>query len=301
LTYFHSLFYKFVVPMYETLLSVEELKGLMHEASSNLVVVDCRFSLADAEWGRSEYALGNIPGAIYAHLNEDLSGPILPGVTGRHPLPNPEQFHQWVEMHGITNDSQIIAYDQGGGGVASGLWWLMRWLGHDTVAVLDGGWAAWKKAGMPAEEKVHVPARGNFTVTLRNELIIEAGLVGQWACDGKHVVIDSREARRYDGIEEPIDPVAGHIPGAMNKPFGENINADGTWKPVEALRQRFTPLLETNSCEEIAFYCGSGVTACHNLLAFKHAGFGDARLYPGSWSEWITDEKRGVEVSENYE
>ena len=283
--------------MYETLLSVDELANLINDHTP-VIIVDCRFLLANVNWGLEEYMRSHIPNAIYAHMNEDLSGPIISGETGRHPLPDPAVFVEWVQKAGISNQSQVIVYDQGNGGMAARLWWLMRWLGHDAVAVLDGGWVAWQHANMPVDDSIPQPERSAFIPSMRPELIVNADEVGEWACDMQHVVVDSREARRYAGIEEPIDPVAGHIPGAINKPFGENNNPDGTWKTKEELRQRFSALVENNKGEDVAFYCGSGVTASQNVLAFKHAGFGDAKLYPGSWSEWILSDEHEIERSE---
>ncbi len=282
--------------MYETIISADALSDIVKNAGPDCIIVDCRFSLANANWGLGEYQHSHIPDAVYAHVNEDLSGPVIPGKTGRHPLPDTEKFLAWVQKMGISNETQVIAYDQAGGGYAARLWWLMQWIGHKAVAVLDGGWAAWQKAGLHADDSVPHTKTKVYTPSFRHDLIVDVNKVGQWACDHKHTVVDSREARRYDGIEELIDPVAGHIPGAINKPFAENINPDGTWKSISELRARFTSLLKDTTCDEIAFYCGSGVTACHNVLAFRHAGLGVAKLYPGSWSEWILDESRGIET-----
>jgi thiosulfate/3-mercaptopyruvate sulfurtransferase len=279
--------------MYDTLISVNALSQLIND-SNDLVIVDCRFSLANHNWGKDAYLNGHIPGAVYAHLNIDLSDPVEIGKTGRHPLPDRGRFIQWVRNAGITNHTQVIAYDQGGGGYAARLWWLMRWIGHDAVAVLDGGWASWVKHEMPVDTHIQELKESEFNVSMREDLAIGTDVVSAWAHDPGHHVVDSREARRYAGIEEPIDPVAGHIPGAINKPYGENLTSDGQWRSQEELRQRFAALLDTTGCENIVFYCGSGVTACHNILAFKYAGLGDARLYPGSWSEWITDQRREI-------
>jgi thiosulfate/3-mercaptopyruvate sulfurtransferase len=281
--------------MYETLISVDELSALMNAAKVDYVIVDCRFALANVNWGFEEYTIGHIPGAVYAHLNEDLSGPVIPGKSGRHPLPDPDKFVEWVQKMGISNQTQVFVYDQAGGGYAARLWWLMQWIGHRAVAVVDGGWAVWQRAGLPVDDHIPKPEAVKFVPSFRHDLIVNADEVSQWSCDSRYAVVDSREPRRYEGLEEPIDPVAGHIPGAINKPFAENTNPDGTWKTPDELRARFEPLLAERESEKIAFYCGSGVTASQNILAFKHAGLGDAKLYPGSWSEWITDERRGVE------
>lgn len=284
--------------MYSTIISQQDAQQLIIGPTDNLAVVDCRFSLAEPEWGRREYVKGHLPGALYAHLNHDLSGTVIPGVTGRHPLPDPQRFNDWICSIGISENTQVIAYDQGGGGIAARLWWLLRWIGHDAVAVLDGGWAGWVKAGLPVDRSVPQTKIATHEVRTNAQLAVMAEAVRSWCHDQKHVIVDSREERRYAGEEEPIDPVAGHIPAAVNLPFAYNLRNDGKWKDPEELRKRFETLLENRSCSEVVFYCGSGVTACHNVLAFKHAGLGDARLYPGSWSEWITQPERGVEVSD---
>ena len=282
--------------MYTTLISPDDLKLLLDQ-HPDVVVVDTRHSLAATGWGREQYQVGHLPGAIYAHLDQDLSAPVIPGVTGRHPLPDAGTFNSWVSEHGIADDTQVIVYDQGGGSIAARLWWLLRWIGHDAVAVLDGGYPAWQHAGYAVTTEVLHPAPVRHTLRPHPEMTVLADELKSWCHDPAHRIVDSRAAKRYSGDEEPIDPVAGHIPGAVNLPFAENLNADGTWKSPDALNMRFASLAETCHTDQIAFYCGSGVTACHNVLAFCHAGLGNARLYPGSWSEWITDLGRGVEIS----
>ncbi len=254
------------------------------------------FSLANVQWGLQEYAHGHVPGAVYADLNRDLSAPVVAGVTGRHPLPKEKDFLDWVERSGISHTTQVVAYDQGGGGIAARLWWLMRWIGHEAVAVLNGGWPAWRHSGLDEDTAVPSPVRTAYHPVHRQDLTVKTETIQHWCHDPKHAIVDSRDARRFTGEEETIDPVAGHIPGAVNIPFMDNVNPDGTWKSPEFLRSRFAQLVKDKGCADVAFYCGSGVTACQNVLAFKHAGLGDARLYPGSWSEWITDTTRGVDV-----
>lgn len=272
---------------YTTLIRPAELQAL---ASPPTIIIDCRFSLADTEEGRRAYQSGHIPGAQYAHLDEDLSGPIVPGQTGRHPLPSVEEAATLFGSWGIEAGVQVVVYDDKKGAIASRLWWMLRWLGHDQVAVLEGGWSAWLAAGGAVSTEITDPAATVFVPQERSHWIIDAGQVDQIRQDEHHQVIDSRAAARYRGEVEPIDPVAGHIPGARNLPFPDNWQPDGHLKPAAELRERFAGL----SAATTVFYCGSGVTACHNLLAFAHAGLGDARLYPGSWSEWITDQNREV-------
>jgi thiosulfate/3-mercaptopyruvate sulfurtransferase len=194
----------------------------------------------------------------------------------------------------VKNQSQVIVYDQGGGGMAARAWWLMRWIGHDAVAVVDGGWAAWCSAGLPTDNMLRSITPSVFIPAFRDHMTVSTDEISRWAMDDAHSVVDSRESRRFTGEEETIDPVAGHIPGAVNRPFGDNLRADGKWRSPEELRTRFQSLPEQCQGHDIAFYCGSGVTACHNILAYKHAGLGDARLYAGSWSEWITNPSRVI-------
>lgn len=272
---------------YSTLISPAELQIL---PPSSLVIIDCRFSLADTQEGRRAYQAGHIPGAQYAHLDDDLSGPIIPGQTGRHPLPSVEEATALFSRWGIREGVQVVAYDDKKGAIAARLWWMLRWLGHDQVAVLEGGWSAWLAAGGSISTDIPAPKTAIFVPQERAHWIVNAEQVDQIRQDETHHLIDSRAAARYRGEMEPIDPVAGHIPGAQNLPFPENWQPDGRMKSTAELQDRFADLV----AERTVFYCGSGVTACHNLLAFAHAGLGDGRLYPGSWSDWITDESREV-------
>jgi thiosulfate/3-mercaptopyruvate sulfurtransferase len=282
--------------MYETLISIAQASALIAETTADVVAVDCRYMLADAKWGRSEYLKSHLPGAVFADLNIDLSGPITPGVTGRHPLPDPEKFVGWIQDSGIGSNTQIIAYDQAGGGIAARLWWLMRWIGHDAVAVLDGGWAAWLRAGLTTDTAPVIPKQADYKPSRRDLMQVDVNVILNLSQQSTHTLVDSREERRYAGIEEPIDPVAGHIPGAINMPFADNLDAQSHWKEISELQDRFRQLTENPAHLDVIFYCGSGVTACHNILAFKHAGMGEAKLYPGSWSEWITDPSRAVKL-----
>lgn len=277
---------------YTTLISVQELRN--HIDDPDWAIIDCRFSLEDAERGRHAYLNAHIPGAVYAHLNEDLSGQIIPGRTGRHPLPPQEKFIQTLSKWGIGPDVQVVAYDDKGGSMAARLWWMLRWVGHDAVAVLNGGWPQWQKNNYPARSGTEIRKPEIFIPKIRNDLLFRADDVLDIVNNSNFRLLDSRSADRYRGENETIDPVAGHIPGAVSAPFSENLNPDGCFLSQEELRARFLKLLDDVPPERTVFYCGSGVTAAHNLLALAHAGLGDARLYAGSWSEWITDPERPV-------
>ncbi len=280
--------------MFTTLISTTELA--LHLNDPDWAVFDCRFALADPERGRRAYQHEHIPGAVYAHLNEDLAGPVVPGQTGRHPLPTVEftaaRFSQW----GIDGNTQVVAYDDAGGAVAAArLWWMLRWLGHDAVAVLDGAWRKWKNEGREVRSGVEVRPARSFVPRPRADLLISTEDIESKMHDASCRLFDARTVDRYRGENETIDPIAGHIPGAISAPYPDNLNPDGTLRSVADLHQRFTALLGDTPADRSAFYCGSGVTAALNALALKHAGLGDAKLYAGSWSEWITDPRRPIE------
>ncbi|HRD67464.1 MAG TPA: sulfurtransferase [Candidatus Competibacter sp.] len=256
------------------------------------IVVDCRFSLMDTAAGRRAYAEGHLPGARYAHLDEDLSSPITLA-SGRHPLPDPARLTQRLGEWGIGNNTQVVAYDDAGGMLAAArLWWLLRWLGHTACAVLDGGIVAWRQAGLPltAESPAVQPAR--FEARSNDQLWLTTAQVQ--ALTTTELLLDARAAARYRGEMEPIDPVAGHIPGAVNLPTENNLTADGRFLPIGELRLRFVDVLGGRPPTAAVHACGSGVTACHSLLAMEAAGLGGSRLYAGSWSEWIRDPGRPV-------
>ncbi|RYZ06845.1 MAG: sulfurtransferase [Myxococcales bacterium] len=258
-----------------------------------LRVVDCRASLQSVSAGREAYATGHVPRASFADLLEDLSGPVVPGKTGRHPLPEVDSFVGKLRRWGISRTHQVVVYDDAGGAFASRLWWMLRWLGHDAVAVLDGGFAAWVAEGWPVtDETVSEPA-GDFAATPRGELLIEGRELAELAPTARKV-LDARAPERFRGEVEPIDPVAGHIPGAVNLPFAGNLR-DGRFLPPPELRARLVAALGGTPPEQAVVYCGSGVTACHDVLAFARAGLPLPRLYAGSWSEWITDPARPTE------
>lgn len=273
---------------YSTLISASELAN--HITDPDWAIVDCRFSLDDTERGRRDYLNAHIPGAIYAHLNGDLSGQIIPGMTGRHPLPSHEAFTQTLSNWGIDAGVQVVAYDDKGGAMAAArLWWMLRWFGHDAVAVLDGGWQHWESKAYPMSSGVDTRKPGIFIPRVRNNLLFSSADVLKILHNPNFRLLDSRSADRYRGENETIDPIAGHIPGALSAPFANNLDSSGLFISREDLNARFQGLLGDVSPDHAIFYCGSGVTAAHNLLAFVHAGLGDARLYAGSWSEWIAN------------
>ncbi len=277
---------------FQTLIDAEQLHRRLDDPE--WVIVDCRFSLDNPERGRREYAAAHIPGAVYAHLDHDLSGRVVPGVTGRHPLPEIETFSQKLSGWGVGSGVQVIAYDDSGGAIAARLWWLLQYLGHEPAAVLDGGWQAWQAAGHPTQSGTHQPIGRKFRPRLRPELLVTTEMVAHKTQDPRWLIVDSRAADRFRGVREPIDPIAGRIPGAVNAPHAGTV-ADGHFLPEQLLRQRFQQLLGPVPPEHVIFYCGSGVTAARNLLGMAHAGLGLGRLYAGSWSEWITDPTRPVE------
>ena len=262
-----------------------------------VVVVDCRFSLADAQAGRRAYAAGHIPGAVYADLEKDLSGPVTEH-SGRHPLPNPESLAERFSAWGIDETTQVIAYDDAGGAMAARLWWLARWLDHRYTALLDGGLGAWLQAGGTLETALPVDEPRPFQARVDDGLWVDAAAVEARLEHGEFTLIDARAAERFTGSVEPIDAVAGHVPGAVNRPFTENLDAQGRFRPPADLREAFAGLLADRDPSQVVHMCGSGVTACHNLLAMELAGMPGSRLYAGSWSEWIRDPAHAVAVGE---
>lgn len=279
---------------YTTLISTTVLAN--HLTDPDWALMDCRFSLDDPERGRRDYQPAHIPGAVYAHLNEDLSGPVIPGRTGRHPLPEVEVIAHTLSQWGIDASVQVVAYDDAGGSIAARLWWMLRWLGHDAVAVLDGGWPQWQREGRPVRSGTESRAPRTFVPHPQPHLLASTSEIESSLLDHTSRLLDARAVERYRGEVEPIDPVAGHIPGAISAPFTENLNPDGCFRSPEEIRARFQALLREAPIDRVICYCGSGVTAAHNLLALAHAGLGDARLYAGSWSEWITDPHRPIET-----
>ena len=269
------------------------------QSQPGLVILDCRFALEDPDYGLRSYAEGHIEGAQFADLERDLSGPVTKGVTGRHPLPDPDELIERLRGWGINNDSDVVLYDDGPGAFAARAWWLLAWLGkRDGVFVLDGGLKAWHAAGFPLNLDSGRLPRGHFDGAPDNQLLIKAQALQKRLNDPALTLIDARALPRFRGEVEPIDPVAGHIPGAQCAAFGENLDSSGRFLPVEQLKQRFAEKLGDRSPDELVAYCGSGVTACHNLFALALAGYPLGKLYAGSWSEWINDPQRGVATGE---
>jgi len=280
---------------FSTLISSSE--SFDHLGDPGWVIVDCRFSLADPEQGKRHYLQSHIPGAVYAHLDDDLCAPVVTGVTGRHPLPKIEKLVHHFSSWGIGSGVQVVVYDDwpgASGAIAARLWWTLKWLGHDAVAVLDGGWERWISEKLPVTDRTDTCKSREFYPYPRLELIATSDDVEVMRRDPKYLILDSRGADRYRGQNETIDPVAGHIPGAVSAPYTENVGSDGLFLSEEELNKRFDGLLGDRQAEHVVFYCGSGVTAAFNLVAHAHAGRGLARLYVGSWSEWITDPTRPV-------
>jgi len=280
---------------HHTLISPHELAN--HLADPGWVILDCRFTLGNPERGCRDYHAAHIPGAVYVHLEEELCAPVIPGKTGRHPLLPLQGTVELFSRLGIDQNIQVVAYDDWtpiSGAVAARLWWMLRWLGHERVAVLDGGWKAWLAADLPTVSGNETRPPRQFVPRLHLEIYASVADVKAALLYPGWKVFDSRTADRYRGENETIDPVAGHIPGAINAPYVENGTPQGTFRSPEELRQRFIQLLGETPAQKAIFYCGSGVTAAVNVLALKHAGLGDARLYVGSWSEWITDPENPV-------
>jgi thiosulfate/3-mercaptopyruvate sulfurtransferase len=276
---------------YSTLISAAQLSQHINDA--NWVVVDCRYSLADSKAGAKAYRLGHIKGACYADLSQDLSAAITES-SGRHPLPNFSALAQKLALWGIGNNTQVIAYDDAGGAFAGRLWWLLRYLGHEQAAVLDGGIQEWQKQGHALS--THLPARkpAAFRAYLNETLCLTAEQVQNGLAKKNICLIDARTPERFRGEQEPIDPVAGHIPGALNRPFQLNLDKNGLFLPAGQLHAQFHKLLGQTHPKHVVHQCGSGVTACHNILAMEHAGLNSSKLYAGSWSEWITNKNRPI-------
>ena len=250
---------------------------------------DCRHDLGKPGLGEQQYREGHIPGALFAHLDRDLSAPKT-GRNGRHPLPEPESFIAWLGAQGLKPSDPVVCYDGGSGAMAARLWWMLRWVGHDLVAVLDGGLAKWLKEGRPATAQVPKFPATVYPGKPRAGMAVDASHVATHL--GKELVLDARAPARWRGEAEPIDPVAGRIPGSRNRFSNDNLQPDGTFKRPEVLKQEFLSVLGTRKLEAVVNSCGSGVAACHNLLAMEVAGLKGARLYAGSWSEWIADPAR---------
>lgn len=277
---------------YRHLIDVADLRRELDAADCR--VIDCRFDLMHPEQGRAEYLAGHVPGAVYADLDRDLAGPVTDH-SGRHPLPDPAVFKATLERFGIADDTQVVVYDHAGGAVAARLWWLLRWIGHTRVAILDGGFKAWSAAGERLETDVPRYSATELPITPDPGLVATSDEIAASLDEGRDpMLVDARDRARFAGEREPIDTVAGHIPGALNFPFSENLDGDGRWKAPGELRRMWAALLASESPPPFVVMCGSGVTACHLVLSAEVAGFRAPRVYVGSWSEWIRDPARPV-------
>ncbi|RPH67029.1 MAG: sulfurtransferase [Burkholderiales bacterium] len=265
-----------------------------HLDDPDWVVVDCRSDPADPDFGRAEYAKGHLPGAIFLDVDSDLCGAHT-GRNGRHPLPDPDRLAATLGAAGIDPRMQVVAYDDRGGASAARLWWLLRWLGHRTVAVLDGGLPRWLADGRPVTTAVPQRTSARFEGRPRDDAMVDSVFVLAHLGSGDAVLVDARAPARYRGESEPIDPIAGRIPGAHNRPLTMNLDAGGAFRAPAALRAEFESVLDGAPPERVIHYCGSGVGSCHNVLAMEVAGLRGSRLYPGSWSEWIADPSRPVD------
>jgi thiosulfate/3-mercaptopyruvate sulfurtransferase len=257
------------------------------------VVFDCRFTLTDPDAGLHAYRIGHIPGARYAHLNDDLAAPIT-ATSGRHPLPAPKELAEKLGRWGVDKTKQVVVYDSSFGAIAARMWWLLHWLGHKAVAVLDGDLRKWEKERRPITTELPLITPTQFHPAIREEMWVDTDGVARMVTDKEGLIIDARSEERFNGEREPFDPVAGHIPGAINVPFEDNLEMGGTFLSREELGEHYRALLGGRLPNEAVHMCGSGVTACHSLLAMEHAGLRGARLYVGSWSEWIRDPSRRI-------
>ncbi len=276
---------------YTTILTAETLHQNL--ANPDWVIMDCRFSLSNPQSGELAYRQGHLPQARYAHLNNELSS-MLGSLTGRHPLPNFKVLSEKLGAWGIHSRSQVVVYDDVNGAFAGRLWWLLRCLGHDHVAVLDGGVTHWRHLGLPMTTRLPRIKAADFRPYLNQAqwltaTDVQTGLSRKTIC-----LLDARTPERYQGIQEPIDPVAGHIPSALNRPIQNNLAPNGLFLSAAQLKQQFKQLIGNHSAEQVVHYCGSGVTACHNVLAMEYAGLSGSKLYAGSWSDWISNKNRPI-------
>jgi thiosulfate/3-mercaptopyruvate sulfurtransferase len=277
--------------MYQTIINATDLLKIIDKKST--VIIDCRNSNA-TENGEIAYEKAHLPNAFYAHLEQDLSGEIIKGLTGRHPFPTVENFEKTCSKWGITSDSQVVVYDWNNGGIAARLWFMLKWCGHENVALLNGGWENWQKEDLVISNQKPNYKNSNFKAKINANLLVDVFQIEQNSAAANFTLIDARAAFRYRGESEPIDPIAGHIPTALSFPYTENVDANHLFISKEKLQKRFDAIIHRN--KNTVIYCGSGVTACHNILALHHIGYDKVKLYPGSWSEWIIDESREVVV-----
>lgn len=259
---------------------------------SDIRIIDCRFQLGNPSFGLNEYMKEHIEGSIFYDLEKDLSGPVIEH-GGRHPLPSIEELVEKLSATGINESVTVVAYDDQGGAFASRLWWLLSYLGHTNVYILDGGYSSWKEKGYPVNSDVPTFTRSNFSPEVRSSMVVDVDAVKKAIETKSAILIDSREKNRYLGIEEPIDKVAGHIPGAVNSFWKDGLNEQGKWKVSNEQTSRFSSIVGAD--DEIIVYCGSGITACPNIVALSEAGFQNVKLYSGSWSDWITYSENPIE------
>ena len=285
---------------YTTIISTEELA--LHLDDPDWVVIDCRFRLDDVQYGRTAYLDSHIPGALYAHLDEDLSGPVVTGQSGRHPLPAVDTLAAKLSRWGIDQDVQVVVYDDQGGVYAGRLWWMLKWLGHEPVAVLDGDWRQWIKEVRPTISGEDTRQPRTFVPHENLGLVVSVDEVLANLENDEFVLVDARDTARYRGEVAGLDPIAGHIPGARSAHYGNNLADNGKFKAAEELLTYYAELLADPDAgvvpEDIVFYCGSGVSAAHDLLAMEIAGLGRHRLYVGSWSDWINDPSRPIATTD---
>jgi thiosulfate/3-mercaptopyruvate sulfurtransferase len=275
----------------DNLVTTQELAD--HLGGPGWVVFDTRHDLADSSKGRKAYDAGHVPGAYFLHLDDDLAGPKT-GTNGRHPLPDTAEFAAKIAARGVRPGTRVVVYDDLSGNYAVRLWWMLRWLGHERVALLDGGYPLWMQEGRPVSKEVPALRPGDFAARPRLGATVDVHFVERFRADPAQKLIDARAPERYSGATEPLDPVAGHVPGASNRFWKQNLSPDGRFKSAESLRAEFTELLGASDPARVVHMCGSGVTACHNLFAMELAGLPGGRLYPGSWSEWCADPSRPV-------
>ncbi len=280
---------------YQTIISVEDLNKNI--SNQDWFVFDCRFLLKDPESGLKKFNQGHIPGAQFADMDKDLASPMT-ATTGRHPLPDPDELIKKLQSWGINNSSKIICYDDMSGAFAARMWWLLKWLGHNDVAVLDGGIDKWIANGLTVETDVQQKTAGSFSGQANNDMWVDIGFIQKELEQNKINLLDARSSERFTAKDTKTDPVAGHVPGAMSLPFAENLSKQGVFLSADELLQRFASIVKDTEDKEAISMCGSGVTACHNLLAMSIAGLPMTRLFVGSWSEWIKDKGRLVATGE---
>ncbi|MGW8248683.1 MAG: sulfurtransferase [Acidiferrobacterales bacterium] len=280
----------------KTLVSTEELNK--HLGDPDWIIFDCRFTLTDPEAGRTAYDQNHIPGARYAHLDDDLAAPVGAN-TGRHPLPDPQLLIDKLGKWGVDRSKQVVVYDDTFGAMAVRMWWLLKWLGHENVALLDGVLPKWIREKRPLTADLPDIVPTTFTAQINEAMWVSAEDLQLALERGEVVLLDARAEERYSGEVEPLDKVAGHVPGAINLPWEDNLDLGGNLLPAEELRELYQEKIGEKSASQVVNMCGSGVTACHNILAMEHAGLIGTRLYAGSWSEWITDSSRPVATGEN--